>query len=70
MKVAKLTTYKGDIFYTDNLTHKHLRNFFSNVNSEMKSSDKNMPQVDIIDMTKKEYHAIPATNKSHEAFKE
>ena len=70
MQIAKITLYDGRVFYTDDYSHERLRRFFDNVRAK---APKPLPtglsnQVDLIEMTPEEYHAIGTNVAAAELF--
>ena len=75
MQIAKCTTWDGRVFYTDKTDARSLGNFWSRVKQQYTQEhlnqfeiDRAQAQVDLVEMTPEEYHAIPATNESAELF--
>lgn len=75
MKVAKLTTWDGREFYTDDLDAGNLQNFWSNIKNGYTQEqlnefelEKAQATAEIIEMTTEEYMAIPATEESRAVF--
>ncbi len=57
MQVAKITTYDGRVFHTNDLSEERLQAFFTN----LKAPSEARNHVEVIEMTPEEYMAIPPT---------
>jgi hypothetical protein len=75
MQIAKCVAWDGREFFTDKTDAKSLRNFWSKLKKQytqeqLKQFDVNRmyASVTVIEMTPKEYYAIPATNESADLF--
>ena len=75
MKIAKCTTWDGRDFYTDKIDAKSLGNFLFKVKKQYTQEqinqfeiDRAQASVEMIEMTREEYFAIPASNESAELF--
>ena len=68
MEIAKITLWDGSTYYTDDFSKERLRAFFARSKAKLKPQPGTSAQIDLIEMTPKEYAAIPATMDSAELF--
>lgn len=75
MQIAKCTTWDGRFFYTDKTDARSLGKFWSRVRAQYTQEQLNQfeidhsnAQVELIEMSPEEYHAIPASNESAALF--
>jgi hypothetical protein len=64
VQVAKITLWDGRTFYTNECSWDRIKRFFDNVKAAETPPADARNQVDLIEMTQEEYHAIPATVES------
>lgn len=75
MKVAKITLWDSSIYYTDNLDCDFISGFFRKVKEMPQFKEKGFKsthvcELEFIEITEKEYHAIPATQEAAKVFKQ
>lgn len=64
MEVAKITLFNGKTFYTDKPSFDALKRFFDKARAKYGDGPKGTRnQVDLIEMTPEEYHAIPMESR-------
>ena len=68
MKVAKITLWDGRVFHTDKFDRAFLADFFERAKKGVELPEKATSQVELIEMSEKEYMSIPATVESAELF--
>jgi hypothetical protein len=71
IKIVKITLWDGATYYSDKYNDDYLSAFFRRAHQLYDNKNRKRTQdayCELIEMTKEEYHAIPATNESAELF--
>lgn len=68
MKVAKITLWNGETFYTNDPSEERISTFLHNARTKYAAPADARGAVELIDMTQEEYMALPVTTESAALF--